>query len=330
MLSSELERMAARHVPGTGKPEIHRLRNGLMNETYRVLRDGGAYAMRVATTNPYDLGLDRAWEARVLECAIAADLAPRLEFCDPQRGILIVRWVDGRSWTPAELRQKANISRMAELVRRIHALPMPTPARAMSPANWIEYYGAALTRRRADVPAGTSLPTPESPDRSETGNPSGLWGAALQATAVRQLAALAALPSVSPVVCHSDLHTLNLIDRGHSLVLLDWEYAHASDPLWDLAGWSANNDLEDEFKHELLASYTRRPPTRNEYLRLQLLCWLYDCVCLLWSELYLSLHARPAVAVAGEATHWAASDDAAQGGVSARAELIAARLNAPK
>jgi thiamine kinase-like enzyme len=157
-----------------------------------------------------------------------------------------------------------------------------------------------------------------------------LWGAALQATAARQLAALAALPSVNPVVCHSDLHTLNLIDRGHSLVLLDWEYAHASDPLWDLAGWSANNDLEDEFKHELLASYTRRPPTRNEYLRLQLLCWLYDCVGLLWSELYSNLHARPGVAVPGEVTHWAAPDDAAQGGVSARAELIAARLNASR
>jgi thiamine kinase len=316
MLSSELESMAARHVPGMGKPEIHRLRNGLVNETYRVLRDGCAYAMRVTTTNHYDLGLDRLWEARVLEGAVAADLAPVPAYCDPQRGILIARWVDGRSWTPAEVRQKASISRVAELVRRIHALPMPTSARAMSPANWIEYYGAALIKRRAS--AETSVQPPETRDLPDlrgnvpAGTSSGLWDAALQATAARQLAALAALLSVNPVVCHSDLHTLNLIDRGHSLVLLDWEYAHASDPLWDLAAWSANNDLEDEFKHELLASYLRRPPARNEHLRLQLLCWLYDYVCLLWSELYLNLHSDP------------------QPGVAARTQQLVVRLNASR
>ena len=154
--------------------------------------------------------------------------------------------------------------------------------------------------------------------------PSGTRGAReLAAAAARQLAALAALPSVDPVLCHSDLHTLNLIDRGDSLVLLDWEYAHASDPLWDLAGWSANNDFGDEAVHELLAGYARRPPAADEYLRLRLLSWLYDYVCLLWSEIYLNLHrgAHSGAAVRGDAT---------ADGIAARAEELAARLNASK
>ncbi len=108
------------------------------------------------------------------------------------------------------------------------------------------------------------------------------------------MAALAALPAVDPVVCHSDLHTLNLVESGRALVLLDWEYAHAADPLWDLAGWSANNDLDDEIRQELLASYTGRPAMRHEKLRLQLLGWLYDYVSLLWCNLYLNLHRGPA------------------------------------
>jgi thiamine kinase-like enzyme len=324
----ELESMVSRHVPGEGELEIQRLSDGLVNETYRVLRGGRAYALRVAATNFYELGLDRAWEARVLERAAAADLAPVLEYCDPQRGILIARWVDGRLWSPVDVRRQSNIARVAELMRRIHGLPIPMPARAMSPSKWIEYYGAALGRRSAipsrhmpkDVSAGTSAQPPHA------------WGAReLSAAAARRLAALAALPSVDPVVCHSDLHTLNLVDRGNSLVLLDWEYAHAADPLWDLAGWSANNDLEDNLKLDLLASYTGRPPTRNECLRLQLLGWLYDYVCLLWSELYLARHRGepPGVdAPAAPGVDCSAADTS--GGIAARARLLAARLHASK
>jgi thiamine kinase-like enzyme len=304
--------VAALHVPGTGDLEIHRLGAGLVNETYRVLRAGNAYAMRLAVSNGDDLGLDRAWEKRLLEQAIPADLAPAMEYCDPQRGILIARWVDGRLWTPADAREPKNISRMAGFMRRIHALSMPAPARAMNPRKWIDYYGAALSRgSRQDVSAETPAQPPS-------------WGARnLAAAAARRLAALAILPSVDSVVCHSDLHVLNLIDRGDSLVLLDWEYAHASDPLWDLAGWSANNDFGDELAHDLLASYTGRPPQHDEYLRLQILSWLYDYVCLLWSELYSSPHrgARSVVAVQGSAT---------ADGVAARAEELAARLHASK
>jgi thiamine kinase-like enzyme len=336
----ELESMLSRHVPGEGRIEIHRLGNGLVNETYRVLRDGRAYALRMAADSR-DLGLDRAWEARVLERAVAADLAPPLTYYDPQRGILIARWVDGRSWSPADVRRQSNIARVAELMRRIHAVAMPMPARAMSPAKWIEYYGAAWTRRSAN----SSRHMPDSRDRQGAVSPQtpaelpDTRGARdLSAAAAGRLAALAALPGVDPVVCHSDLHTLNLVDRGNSLVLLDWEYAHAADPFWDLAGWSANNDFEDDLKRGLLESYTGRPPTRNEYLRLQLLGWLYDYVCLLWSELYLSGHrdeprgvhaagaAAPDVDPCGVATPGADPP----GGIAARARLLAARLSASK
>ena len=46
------------------------------------------------------------------------------------------------------------------------------------------------------------------------------------------------------VLCHSDLHAANLVATERGLVLLDWEYAHVSEALWDLAGWACNNDLE--------------------------------------------------------------------------------------
>jgi aminoglycoside phosphotransferase (APT) family kinase protein len=283
-----LESVADRHVPGMGKTDLHRLRRGLVNETYRVLRDGNAYALRAAATNPYDLGLDRHWEARVLEGAVAAELAPPLVYCDPERGILISRWVEGRSWSPEDTLRP----------------------RVMTPGQWMDRYSAAAPTAQA---------------------------AALRSMAVERLSALATLPDVVPVVCHSDLHTLNLIDRGGSLVLLDWEYAHAADPFWDLAGWSANNDFEDEPTLALLANYLGRTPTPEECLRLRHLSWLYDYVCLLWSELYLSLHrGRPSRVAGGPAFRGDAASgestpgDSALGEVSGRAQLLASRLRLPE
>ena len=289
MRTRDLERLAARRVPGEGTVEILRVSGGLANATYRVVRGGSVYALRVTSSNPGEPGPDGAWEARVLERAGAANLAPVPVFCDPKRGLLISRWVAGRSWNSADVRSQENISRMSGLMRRVHALPAPAPARHMSPRNWIDLYSAAAR-------SGGHRMTP----------PAQL----LRAAAGARLTALAALPGVDPVLCHSDLHTLNLIDRGNSLVLLDWEYAHVADPFWDLAGWSANNDFDDGLRDDLLAAYLGRPPSPSEDVRLRLQCWLYDYICLLWCELRC------------------AARRAAWGGVAVRARELAIRLGA--
>jgi aminoglycoside phosphotransferase (APT) family kinase protein len=301
MRPHELEILAQRHVPGEGEVQLQLLGTGLANETYRVLRGGSAYALRVAA-NPRSLGVDRQWEARVLENAAAADLAPPLVYCDPNLGILISPWVEGRQWNAEDVRRPLNVVRMADLIRRVHALALPAPARVMSPAGWIDYYAGGASHIAAD----------------------------LRGAAGEQLAGLAALPCTDPVMCHSDLHTLNLIDSGRSLILLDWEYAHAADPMWDLAAWSANNDLERELQHDLLAAYAGRLPTQAEQQRLRRLGWLYDYVCLLWSQLYLNLRSdgrQQGAAPEGEALR---EGEAVREGVAARARLLAARLDASK
>ncbi len=268
-----------------GKVEIDRLGTGLVNETYRVLRDGRAYAMRLAVSNRVGLGLDRAWEARVLESAVAADLAPALEYCDPQRGILITRWVDGPAVGPG---------RGTPAVEYLEngRFDAPYPCLADSGSGALHESGEV---DRALLCSGAAECSAERRyrDRGRSGCRKG-WQCRHDTArgGDAALAELAALPSVGPALCHSDLHTLNLIDEGGSLVLLDWEYAHVSDPLWDLAGWGANNDFEESIGHDLLASYLGRRPTGDECLRLQLLSWLYDYVCLCWSELYLDLR-RP-------------------------------------
>jgi thiamine kinase-like enzyme len=280
------EALALRWVPGRGPVTLTPLAAGLVNESYRVERDGRVYSMRLAA-GALELGVDHEWECRVLQCAARAGLAPAVACCEPSRGILVAEWSGGHAWTAEESRLPGNIRALTGLLRRVHALPIPRPARIMSPAAWIAHYGrtAARTGTRPAASAG------------------------LRGAAKTRLEKLAGIPTARSVLCHSDLHRLNLA-AGERLVLLDWEYAHVSDPYWDLAAWIANNDGTASFAADVLAGYLERPAGEHESERLRLLTWLYDYVCLLWSELYLTQRAGTP-----------------GGEVSARAGTLALRLN---
>ena len=249
-----------RCVPGAGPVSIHALAAGLVNESYRVARSGKQYSLRVAAADSPGLGLDREWECRVLASAADAGLAPAIRCCEPAQGVLVAEWVPCRAWTAEEITQPDNIRTMARLLRGVHALRIAPPIRAISPALWIARYSASLP----------DLPT-----------------ALLREAAEDRLALLATCPPGAGVLCHSDLHRLN-VAVGERIMLLDWEYAHVSDPYWDLAGWIANSDGSAQFAAQLLASYLERPALADESARLGLFVWLYDYVCLLWSGLHLT------------------------------------------
>jgi thiamine kinase len=281
----EIERLCRAVVPGGGSIDLKALGAGLMSETYRVARDGVAYTLKVALEHRPDLRVDLSWEVRVLEGAASAGLAPRLVYCGLDGAVLLTRWVEGCSWVSDEAATPANLEKIAALLRRVHALAVPMPARQTTPLQWIKIYDEALSRRT-----------------SFSSDP------ALRSAALARTESLAELPRAIGVVCHSDLHAMNLIQDDDSLILLDWEYAHVTDPLWDLAGWCANNDFDAEIQRTLLARYLKEAPNLTQWQRFKLLLALYDYVCLLWSQLYLNVRGT------------------AGNGVAERARLLDARL----
>ena len=115
MQPRDIERLGREVVPGTGTLEMELLGTGLLNMTYRVVRDGAAYALRVAAEYPVDyaVGLrpNLAWEAAVLKIAGGLGLAPPLVHSDPVRAVLVARWVEGRSWGRSGGREKTLIDR---------------------------------------------------------------------------------------------------------------------------------------------------------------------------------------------------------------------------
>jgi thiamine kinase-like enzyme len=192
-------------------------------------------------------------------------------------GVLVSGWAGGEAWSAAEVRLPANIEAMARLLRQVHALQICKPARTRSPAAWIAHYSQSLSRGPGPSPRCR----------------------ALGAEAAVRLERVTAVGTAG-VLCHSDLHRLN-VKTGPPVVLLDWEYAHVSDPLWDLAGWVSNNDGSAEFASGLHGRYLGRGPSGEESTRLEQFIWLYEYVALLWSELYLSLRPGGAPGVAARA-----------------------------
>ena len=245
-------------MPGTGPVEIQPLGSGLVNDGWRVSRAGRRYFLRAASSNSQVLGLDRGWELRVLAAAGQAGVAPVLVAGDSASGILVAEWRAGRAWSSHETRLEENVQAMAGLLRRVHALPMVEPKRTMNPAAWLAHYAEVFARRATAIPPRL---------------------ARLGCVATTQLDRLADLGPTGTVLCHGDLHTLNVLvedgaPSGNRLVLLDWEYAHYSDPFWDVAGWAVNNDWTAPAPDALLARYLERQGTAAERRRLDLLMWL--------------------------------------------------------
>jgi aminoglycoside phosphotransferase (APT) family kinase protein len=294
--AARVARLAERYVPGSGPVRIDALGSGLVNRSYRVRRDGRAFSLRIAAPRASELGLDRGWECRVLRCAAGAGLAPAVERCEPRAGVLVMRWAEGGSWAPDQAGSRAALDALALLVRRVHELPLPGRARRVRPAQWIAFYRRSLERRGGRPPS-------KSQDRRRL---------ELAQIAQSLLDGLGEEPSAQSALCHGDLHVQNLVITAAAVpLILDWEYAHVSDPWWDLAGWACNGDLTAERRHLLLQRYLGREPTPQGARRLGRLAWLYDYMCLLWSELYLSSRPDPS---------------AARAAVSARARGLADRL----
>jgi thiamine kinase-like enzyme len=307
MPRSRFDEAAEQWVPGVGPVVIEPLAAGLVNESCRVVRAGRVYTLRLAAADSEGLGLDRRFECAVRERAAAAGLAARIHCCQPLAGILVADWVAGGTWSAADTRLPGNIDVMAGLLRRVHALEIPRPERRMDPAAWIAYYRAALERHAPDARATTGLPRSQPPCTAPLRS-GPLRSSLLRGASDLQVARIDAERPFAAVLCHSDLHCENLVIARRPM-LLDWEYAHVSDGFWDLAGWVSNNDWGAGEAEQLLAGYFQRPVARADLERLAAWAWLYDYVCLLWSELYLI---RRPVADRAE--------------IAARAEVLAERL----
>ena len=210
--------------------KVSLLRGGMTNYNYRVDVGGKSFALRISGDNTELLGIDREYEYRANLIAGELDVAPEVVYFTKPEGLLVTRFIIGRSIPPEEIRQPENIQRVVEILHKIHALPkFPGVFSAFQ-----------VVRDYAEIARRYNVSFPENFD----------WLISQMNDAE---SALMTYPRI-PRPCHNDLLNGNFL-LAERLFVLDWEYAGMGDVFFDLANFSNNHELSEREARFLLECY---------------------------------------------------------------------------
>jgi thiamine kinase-like enzyme len=212
------------------------LGGGITNVNF-VVEDGGQkYAVRVGDDIPIHQ-IMRFNERSASEAAFYAGISPEVVHTEP--GILVMRYIEGRTCTPADIRDPARLGKILPLVKLVHR-EIPRFVRGPVLAFWVFHvirdYAHTLEEGKSryasrlaellDVASGLEL----------------------------------AIGPIDLVFGHNDLLAGNFIDDGVRIWLIDWDYAGFNSPLFDLANLASNSEFDAAQEEWMLSVYFGRSP----------------------------------------------------------------------
>ena len=219
----------------SGRVEPVPLAGGITNQNFTVEDRGRRYVVRVGDDILVH-GVVRANELAASRAAHLAGLSPGVVHAEP--GILVLDFIEGRTFKPEDVRNPANLERLVDMVRRCHR-DIPQHLRGPAAMFWVFHvvrdYAHTLTE-------GNSRHVAMLPDLL-------LRAARLEA----------AVGPIDVVFGHNDLLAANFIDDGRRLWLVDWEYAGFNSPLFDLGGLASNSELSPDQAEQALSLYFGKP-----------------------------------------------------------------------
>ncbi|MER7500234.1 phosphotransferase [Nonomuraea pusilla] len=245
----------------SGMPRsVEELPGGLTNHNYKVTVPGGVYVVRVSASDGSLLAIDRdAEHANSVAAARAGVGAPVHDYL-PDEGVLVVGFLPGRTFTEADLRNEANLPRVAEACRRLHAGP-----RFVGDFDMFEVqrrYLRIVRERGFRLPAGYLDFMPK----------------------VDEIRKCLAVRDEGTVPCNNDLLPGNILDAGDRLFLIDYEYAGNNDPCFELGNIWSESDLPPEHLEALVSAYHGRA-LRHKIARARLLGLMSKYGWTLWASI---------------------------------------------
>ncbi len=192
------------HLPELAGARLERrLAGGPLSDKWLLRSAADRWVLRKDKPLALRLNLRRDEELRVRDILAASGWCENFLWADVRQGILVVPYVPGRVWTATDMQQPEQLARLARLLWRLHGSALQAPLFCLDER--VKSYARCL---------GTSA-------------------AAESAAKVCRLLAAAA-DSQPAVVCHNDPVAGNIVDDGE-LHLIDFEFAAAGHPLFDIA-----------------------------------------------------------------------------------------------
>ena len=211
---------AARLACWKGDVAPEPLGGGITNVNFTVDDAGERYVVRIGEDIP-EHGVYRVNELASARAAHAAGISPEIVHAEP--GALVMRWVDGRTLEPGDVREPARLERIVVTVQRCHR-EIPAHFRGATPIFWVFQVVRDYARTL----------------RKEASRMAGRVDELLECAAHLE----SVVGPVEIVFGHNDLLAANFIDDGDRIWLIDWEYAGFNSPLFDLGGLASNNELD--------------------------------------------------------------------------------------
>jgi thiamine kinase-like enzyme len=221
MRKDDLESKLAALPCWRGPVSFEPLKGGLTNISYVVADRGEKFVVRFGADIPVH-HVFRERERAASIAAFEAGLSPEIVY--GETGIIVMRFVSGRTFVEADLR--GNVDRLVNVLKDCHAR---VGRRLRGPANafWVFHVIRDYVRL-----VGADSRYLDWADRLEN------------------------VQVPLPIVFgHHDLLPGNLIDDGARLWLIDWEYGAFGTGLFDLANLSSNGDFGPVEDAALLRGY---------------------------------------------------------------------------
>ena len=238
------------------------LDGGITNRNYRVRTPDGDHVVRLSDPESSLLAIDRENEHRNSVAAAASGAAPEVTAYLPGEGVLVVAWVEGRTFTEDDV--AANLPRVAEACRMLHAGPTFVNGFDMFD---IQQRYLAIVRDR-----GFRLPP-----RYEQ----------FEDHVERMRAAMSVRPEPR-VPCNNDLLAANIIDDGTRLWLIDYEYSGMNEASFELGNIWSESTLPEDALDVLVAAYWERADA-SAVARARLWALMSKYGWMLWASIQASV-----------------------------------------
>ena len=244
------------------------LGGGITNTNFIVSDRNERFVVRIGDDIPIH-GVMRFNEIAAARAAHAAGISPEIVY--HADGVFVMRFIQGRTLTEAEVREQQNLEHILRLIQTCHT---EIPKHFQGPAlvfwpfhvcrNYIHTARAGNSRMMDTLPRFLEI------------------NADLEKT----------VGEIKLVFGHNDLLAANFIDDGKRLWLLDWDYAGYNAALFDLANLSSNNELSPEQEEWILETYFQQPVTdriRRRLAAMKCLSLLRETLWSIVSEIHSTL-----------------------------------------